>query len=217
MSILHLCVFFCCFFSLLLCGKKAGFKPYMCISPTMERMRKRKAFADTELEVNAPPTSASHLFVTSVPSSTSSVSNLTPSYARRPMLPLPQHGHSSNMIDYHALHQTTIITNENDATKYLATPTTEPLCGYQFPELPHSKSPSSMSSLSLSPLSLPSPQPLHKIRIIDDAKLVHMRRQIHVPSPAYCEPLTTAEYNGEYTINAKPKLSFSIESIIGIE
>lgn len=185
----------------------------MYISPQTERMRKRKAFAGTEFDGN----SASHLYASSLPSS-SSVSNLAPSYSRLSMLTLPQNEHLSNIIDYHTL-RPTAITSENNATEYLSTrPTTTTINDYHLSESMRSKSTSSPSSpsLSLSPLPLPSLlPPQHKIRIIDDAKIVYMRRQITEPSLIY-DPLT-AGHNNEYTSNAKPKLSFSIESIIGIK
>lgn len=206
-------------------GENTGYKPYMYISPITERMRKRKAFADTELEGNA---TASHLFAASSLPSSSSVSNLTPSYSCLSMLTLPQNGHLSNIIDYHTLQQQTAMASENNnATNYLPTPpppppqapsttTTTTINDYQLSELFYSKSPS--SSMSLSPPLLPSPSlpslsPQHKIRIIDDAKLMYMRRQINEP-PLIYNPLTI-EHNSECA--SKPKLSFSIESIIGIK
>lgn len=196
----------------------------MYISPITERMRKRKAFADTELDGNA---TASHLFAaSSLPSSSSSssVSNLTPSYSCLSMFTLPQNGHLSSIIDYHALQQQAARASEhNNATEYLPTPPPQPLQtstptinAYQLSELLCSESPSSSMSLSPPPLQ-PSFSPLppqHKIRIIDDAKLMYMRRQINEPSLIY-NPFT-AEHNSGCT-NAKPKLSFSIESIIGIK
>lgn len=204
-----------------------GYKPYMYISPITERMRKRKAFADTELEGNA--TAASHLFAASSLPSSSSVSNLTPSsYSCLSMLTLPQNGHLSNIIDYHTLRQRAAMASENNnATECLPTapPPPQPPLGatindYQLSERLRSKSPSSSMSLSpppppqlLSSSLLPSLSPQHKIRIIDDAKLMYMRRQINEPSLIY-NPLT-AEHSSECT--AKPKLSFSIESIIGIK
>lgn len=186
----------------------------MYISPISERMRKRKAFADTELEGASVP----HLFASSIASS-SSVSNLTPSYSRLSLLTLPPN-------DYQALHQSA-MSCENDATEYLPTTTAAAaaaaMSDYQLSEFLHSKSPSS-SSLSLSP-PLPPPLPQHfpslppqqhNIRIIDDAKLMYMRRQTNEPS-LICSQLTTEQRNTACTVNAKPKLSFSIESIIGIK
>lgn len=222
----HLFLFVCCFFLSFMFSRffrgNTGYKPYMYISPITERMRKRKAFADTELEGNA------HLFAASSLPSSSSVSNLTPSsYSCLSMLTLPQNGHLSNIIDYHTLRQRAAMESENtNATEYLPTapPPPQPPLGatindYQLSELLRSKSPSSSMSLSPPPQllssssSLPSLSPQHKIRIIDDAKLMYMRRQINEPSLIY-NPLT-AEHSSECT--AKPKLSFSIESIIGIK
>lgn len=205
---------------------KAGYKPYMYISPITERMRKRKAFADTELEESAtsPHLFGSTSFQPSSSSSSSSVGNLTPSYPCLSIFALPQNGHLPSIIDHHALQQQTARASENDnTTEYMPTPlpsqpltttSTSTINDYQLSELLCSKSPSSSSSRSpsSSPFSPLSPQ--HKIRIIDDAKLMYMRRQINEPSLIY-NP-STAEHNSECT-NAKPKISFSIESIIGIK
>lgn len=186
----------------------------MYISPLTERIRKRKAFADAELDRTSVP----HLFASSMASS-SSVSNLTLPYSRLSMLSLPQNEHLSNIIDYQALQQTA-ISSENNATEYLPTTTAAAaMSDYHLPDVLYSKSPSS-SSLSLSPPLPPfnplPPQPQHKIRIIDDAKLMFMRQQINEPSLIYNQ-LTAEQHNSECTVNAKPKLSFSIESIIGIK
>lgn len=208
---LFICLFlsFCSFLRL-------GFKPYMYISPMTERMRKRKAFADTELEDNGRP----HFLASSMTSS-SHVGNLTPPYSRLSMLTLPQNGHLTNILDYHALQQTTVASEHNNSVEYLSAPTS--MNDYPLSELlMHSKSPS--SSLSLSP-PLPSPHlpscspstSQQRIRIIDDAKLMYMRRQTNEPSSIYNERLMANQHNSESTVNAKPKLSFSIESIIGIK
>lgn len=166
------------FFSFIL----IGYKPYMYMSPLTERMRKRKAFADTELE--------SSLFT--LPSS-SPVSNLSSSYSRLSMLTLPQNMHLSNSItDYHKIQQQSAITSESDTIEYLPTSTMD---GSQLHAYPNSKSPS------------------HKIRIIDDAKLANMSRQNI--EPVIYSPSSIQQHNTRCT-NSKPKLSFSIESIIGI-
>lgn len=152
----------------------------MYMSPLTERMRKRKAFADTELE--------SSLFTLPSPSS---VTNLSSSYSHLSMLTLPQTMHLSSASDYHTIQQSRMA-SESDMTEYLPTSTME---GYPLHEHPSSNAPS------------------HKIRIIDDAKLANMSLQNNEPliySPS------SIQHNSHCT-NAKPKLSFSIESIIGIK
>lgn len=198
-----------------------GYKPYMYISPMTEQMRRRKSFAAIEFERNGE----SHVFASSVASS--SVSNLTPSYdSRLSMQILPQNEHLSNIIDYHALQSTTMAASENNnMTEYFsATAPVASINDYQSSELLHSKSPSSSSLSTSPPLSsphlpsflFPTPPSQHKIRIIDDAKLMYMRRQIDEPSLIHNQ-LTAQQHNSQCTTNAKPKLSFSIESIIGIK
>lgn len=163
----------CLFFSF-----HTGYKPYMCGSPLTERMRKRKAFADTELE--------SSLFPLVSPSS---LINLSPSsYSRISMLTL-QSSHLSGTIDYNT-NQASNGSENDTTTVYLPTSTME---GYH--EYPSSKSSS------------------HKIRVIDDAKLANMSRQNN--DPLIYHPSTT--HRNSLCANVKPKLSFSIESIIGIK
>lgn len=177
--------------------------PTMYVSPLTERMRKRRAFADNELE------SSTHLFALS---SVSSVSNLSTPYSRLSMsMPtaaaaaavatgaatVPLNMHLSTAIDYSAIHQSTMITNDNESPEYLSAQTPSSIDNYRSNEC----YPCAIDSL-----------PAHRIRIIDDAKLCNMDRQNN-------EPLIYSPSANEHShcTSAKPKLSFSIESIIGIK
>lgn len=157
------------------------------MSPLAERMRKRKAFADTELE------SSSHLFALASPST---VSNLSSPYTRLSMLTLPQTMHLSSVIDYNAIQQS-ILTNERDTAEYFSSTTT--IENFQLHDGSSSQSPS------------PSP---NRIRIIDDAKIANMNRQNN--EPLIYVPSINEHIHG-HSESVKPKLSFSIESIIGIK
>lgn len=162
----------------------------MYVSPLTERMRKRKAFADNELESNA------HLFAMS---SVSSVSNLSTPYTSLSMptatatavTTVPLNMQLSSVIDYSTIHQT-MITSENESTEYLST---SHIGNYQL----STEYPCSESSTS-------------RIRIIDEAKLCNMDGQNN--DRLMCSPPTNEH---SHYISAKPKLSFSIESIIGIK
>lgn len=162
----------------------------MYVSPLTERMRKRKAFADTELESN------SHLF--GVPSP-SSVGNLSSAYSCLTMPTMPLTMPLSRINDYNTIQQS-MITNECDSAEYL--PISPPL-------------PSTMDNYRSNTEYLAtiesSPQ---RIRIIDDAKLFNMNQRQCNDSMIYC-PLTNEP--NKHCNSAKPKLSFSIESIIGIK
>lgn len=159
-----------------------GYKPYIYMSPLTERMRKRKAFADTELESSLFPLVSASCVTNLSPSSSSS------SYSRLSMLTL-QSSHLSSTIEYNTNQAS--ADDENDTTTvYL--PTSTPV-GYQ--EYPSSK-PSA-----------------HKIRVIDDAKLANMSQQNN--EPLIYHP-SSIQHNS-LCANVKPKLSFSIESIIGIK
>lgn len=161
-------------------------------------MRKRKAFADSELE------SSSHLFALASPSS---VSNLSSPYARLSMLTLPQTMHLSSVIDYNAIQQS-IISNESDTAEYFSSSTTTTIENFQLHECSSPRSPS------------PSPSP-NRIRIIDDAKLTNMNRRNNneplIYRPSINEHIHGQSQSPNNCSSAKPKLSFSIESIIGIK
>lgn len=166
----------------------------MYVSPLTERMRKRKAFADSELE------SKSHLFA--LPTS-SSIDNLSSPYSR---LTIPTM-HLSGVIDYNTIQQS-LITNESDSTDYLPPIPATPL-------LPSSSTMDSYRSCEYSCSEFSQ----QRIRIIDDAKLSNMNRQnndslIYGPSTNEANDNCTTTIA---TITTKPKLSFSIESIIGIK
>lgn len=160
-------------------------------------MRKRKAFADSELE------SSSHLFALASPSS---VSNLSSPYARLSMLTLPQTMHLSSVIDYNAIQQS-IISNESDTAEYFSSSSTT-IENFQHHKCSSPRSPS------------PSPSP-NRIRIIDDAKLANMNRRNNneplIYRPSINEHIHGQSQSQSHCSCAKPKLSFSIESIIGIK
>lgn len=161
----------------------------MYVSPLTERIRKRKAFADNELESHA------HLFALST---VSSVSNLSPTYSSLPMptstaatiSTVPLNMHLPSVIDYSAVHQS-MITNENESTAYISTSIID---NYRSNNQHHC-----------------SESPTSRIRIIDDAKLYNMTRQTNDSS------IYDSSNEQSHCISAKPKLSFSIESIIGIK
>lgn len=172
-------------------GYFTGYKRYpMYVSPITERIRKRKAFADTELESN------NSRLIFAIPSP-SSVGNLSSQYAQRtmptmPTIPtLPLTMHLSSVIDYNTIQQS-MITNDSETADYLPTTSPSTMDNYRLDE--HSCSP-------------------NRIRIIDDAKLSNMNR--HNNESLIYSPLTNEPNN--HFVSAKPKLSFSIESIIGIK
>lgn len=154
----------------------------MYVSPLTERMRKRKAFADSELESN------SHLFALST---TPAAVNLSSPYTRLTMPNVPLSMHLSSVIEYNTIQQS-MITNESEMVEYLPQITPPPSMDYDY---------------RLNEYSCKESSP-NRIRIIDDAKLTNLQRtnkDSHNYSPS------------TYGASNKPKLSFSIESIIGIK
>lgn len=130
----------------------------MYVSPLVDRMRKRKAFADTELD------SSTHIF--------------TAPYSNRTLTALPITAQLPGVINYSPIQQS-MIRHESD----LSIPVIETMKSNDHQE-------------SVSP-------PL-RIRIIEDAKLKHMNQQ-------------TNQHSVFGPSEVKPRLSFSIESIIGIK
>lgn len=161
----------------------------MYVSPLTERMRKRKAFADTELE------SKSNFFGIPAPSS---VGNLSSAYSRLTLPTVPLNMHLSHVIDYNTIQQS-MITNECDSTEYQSI---SPILS------------STMDNYRLNTEYIATDTSPQRIRIIDDAKLSNMNR-LNDDSLIYSS--STNEPNNQHCTNHKPKLSFSIESIIGIK
>lgn len=171
----------------------------MYVSPLAERIRKRKAFADTELE------SSSHLFVSSSPptmpfsiNSSSTLNNLLPPYSTMPtMSNVPLAMHLGGVIDYSTTSQMLNIPHENDIQCDLS--------------LSPSSSPQIMDKYRLNADTLST----QHIRIIDDAKLFDKNvDQMNNESFYYAQ---SSMNTVDDIVNEKPKLSFSIESIIGIK
>lgn len=165
----------------------------MYVSPLTERMRKRKAFADTQLESSGHlltmPTFSAH--------STPSITNLSLSYSRLSIPNSSPTSHFNNFVDLNPCEQQQqqqqITLNENTCD-YL--PSSIMTQNYQQHEY-------------LNTERLPA-----KIRIIDEAKLYNISAQ-HMNNESFAHAKSSINDNNH--CNAKPKLSFSIESIIGIK
>lgn len=199
----------------------SGYNRYpMYVSPFEDRIRKRKAFADTELD------SSSHLFMlSSTPTfsmksssltTTSTIStalnNLSSPYTTMSQLPMIPPStptipsltmHLSNVIDYRI--QTTPPPPPSPSQSKMNTMNENDTYDYVAAQIIKTEHRSNFEMLS----------PRQQIRIIDDAKLYNMNTKQKNYNESYILSSVTDE--SAHSTGKKPKLSFSIESIIGIK
>lgn len=167
-----------------------GFNRYPTyVSPLADRIRKRKAFADSELD------SSSHLFMMPTQFSSDSsepfVNNLS-----SPMSSATLTMHLANVIDYNnTAQQTKNLSNEIDNVSISG--------GYSPPQMMKMYR-SNQENLAH-----------NRIRIIDDAKLYETINSQRMDDESFIKAQSAIDSAGGDEI--KPKLSFSIESIIGIK
>lgn len=196
----------------------------MYVSAITERMRKRKAFADSELDSTsphlltlqapdttpAPTTSTTHLLPISssfqsnaafyTTTSSSSLSNTLSPYSHY-LMPLSIHTSGINEINIGNYVSTQPIENYQTNDAYLS-------C-LSSPTLPQPPQQTAVSPSNL--------------RIIDDARYtftnVNDAGQMDRMSPicVHSSPSVDGSIDDNHNNNRKPKLSFSIESIIGIK
>lgn len=167
-----------------------GYKRYSTyVSPLADRIRKRKAFADSELD------SSSHLFM--VPTQFSS--NSSPPFVNHlssVMSSATLTMHLANAIDYNNIAQQTMhLSNEIDNVS---------IRGDCSPPQPINMYRSNQENRAH-----------NQIRIIDDAKLYETIESQRMADESFISAQSRFDSAGEAEI--KPKLSFSIESIIGIK
>lgn len=167
-----------------------GYKRYPTyLSPLADRIRKRKAFADSELD------SSSHLFIMPTPFSSNSsppfVNNLSSAMSSDTLTM-----HQTNAIDYNNTAQQTInLSNKIDNVS---------IRGDYSPPQPINMYTSNRENLTN-----------NRIRIIDDAKLYETINTQGMVHESFIGAQSILDSAGGAKI--KPKLSFSIESIIGIK
>lgn len=157
------------------------------VSPLADRIRKRKAFADSELD------SSSHLFMMptqfSSNSSPSFVNNLSSGMSSATLTM-----HLTNAIDYNNTAQQTVnLSNEIENVSIRGSPP-QPMKMYRANQenLAH-----------------------NRIRLIDDAKLYETTNTQRMVNELFISAQSTVD--SAHAAKIKPKLSFSIESIIGIK